>query len=122
MAKIMIVDDSAYARRVHRGILERAGHVVLEASTGSGALETFFHDHPDLVLLDLSMEDMSGIEVLRTLRRMDAGARVIVVSADVQRSTSDSVMTAGANRFLAKPANSDQLVATVSEVLDAPSP
>ena len=117
MARIMIVDDSAYARRVHRSILERAGHEVTEASTGMGAVESFLHETPDVVLLDLSMADMGGLQVLRTFREMNAKARVIVISADVQRSTADAVTAAGAERFLAKPANAEQLLGAVTDVL-----
>src|SRR5689334_9094668 len=100
MAKIMIVDDSAYARRVHRAMLERAGHVVIEAATGTTAIETFSLEHPEVVVLDLSMEDIGGLDVLRTMRSLDANARVIVVSADVQRTTESAVMAAGAARFV----------------------
>lgn len=117
MPKIMIVDDSAYARRVHRGILERAGHTVVEAGTGTGAIEMFTVERPDLVLLDLSMEDIGGIEVLRTLRQLDAAVQVIVVSADIQKSTAEDVMTSGAQRFIHKPANAEALVSAVGELL-----
>ena len=120
MAKIMIVDDSAYARRVHRAMLESAGFGVTEAATGISAIELFSLDRPDVVLLDLSMADMGGLEVLRTLRQLDEQARVIVVSADVQRTTEESVMALGAERFLAKPAKADHLVATITDVLGAP--
>lgn len=121
MSKILVVDDSGYARRVHRSILESAGHAVLEASTGMTAIETFSLEKPDAVLLDLSMADLGGLEVLRTLRQMDDKARVVVLSADVQRSTEEAVMTAGARRFLGKPANADQLVKTIDAVVaDAP--
>ena len=119
MAKILIVDDSGYARRVHRGILESAGHTVVEASTGMGAVEVFFLEKPELVLLDLSMEDMGGVEVLTRLREIDAESRVIVISADVQRTTEQAVMSAGARRFLGKPADQAKLLATVQEVLES---
>lgn len=117
MAKIMIVDDSAYARRVHRSMLERSGYAVVEASTGTSGIEAFSLEKPDLVLLDLSMEDIGGLDVLKTLRALDPAVRVIVISADIQRSTSDAVMTGGAERFLAKPVQAEQLSATVAEVL-----
>ena len=120
MATIMVVDDSGYARRTHRRILETVGHEVVEASTGMEAIETFFLHHPQLVLLDLSMEDMGGLDVLRKLREMEAGARVVVISADVQRTTLDLVSEAGALRFLGKPVSSETLVATVSELLEEP--
>jgi len=122
MAKIMIVDDSAYARRVHRAMLETSGHSVIEAATGIGAIEMFSLERPDIVILDLSMADLGGLEVLKTLRELDEQARVIVVSADVQRSTEQSVKAAGAERFLAKPANAEQLAAAISDVLGASRP
>jgi DNA-binding response OmpR family regulator len=81
------------------------------------AIESFFVHHPDLVLLDLTMEDMSGLDVLARLREMDAGARVVVVSADVQRSTAHMVSEAGALRFLGKPVTPESLLATVRDVL-----
>lgn len=121
MASILIVDDSAYARRVHRAILERAGHTVAEVATGTGAIEACMLESPDLIILDLSMEDIGGLEVLRTLRELHSRARVIVVSADVQRSTEQTVMASGADRFVAKPANAEQLVAAVAATLGEPA-
>ena len=118
MAKVLIVDDSAYARRVHRAILQDAGHVVVDADTGAGAIERYTLDRPDVVLLDLSMQDVGGLEVLRTIRTLDADATVVVVSADVQRSTEEAVMAAGAARFVAKPADPQRLAALVSELAD----
>lgn len=116
MATILVVDDSGYARKTHRQILQSAGHSVIEASTGMGAIEQYFLDRPDLVLLDLSMEDMGGLEVLRKLREMDHDARVVVVSADVQRSTERMVAEQGALRFLGKPATREQLLCAVDEL------
>jgi two-component system chemotaxis response regulator CheY len=121
MASIMIVDDSNYTRRTHRRILESDGHTVLEASSGMAAIESYFVNQPDLVLLDLTMEDMSGLEVLRQLRGLQTGARVIVVSADVQRSTSQIVTDSGAMRFLGKPVTAEGLLETVRDVLAEPS-
>ena len=120
MANIMIVDDSNYTRRTHRRILESDGHVVLEASSGMAALESFCIERPDLVLLDLTMEDMSGLDVLARLFEFQADVRVIVVSADVQRSTAQLVADSGAVRFLGKPVAPDSLLAAVREVLAGP--
>src|SRR5690349_21181815 len=104
MATVLVADDSAYARRVLRQALEGAGHQVLEAPNGMTAIETFFLQRPDVVLLDLTMGDLDGLEVLRRVRDLAPGARVIVVSADIQRTTAESVMAAGALQFLGKPA------------------
>jgi two-component system chemotaxis response regulator CheY len=102
-ARVLIVDDSSLARRRARGILEKGGYEVVEAEDGMAALERYFIDKPDVVMLDLVMKGMYGIEVLNRLRQMDPGARVIVVSADVQTSSHDLVESAGAIGFLVKP-------------------
>lgn len=122
MATVMIVDDSGYTRRTHRRILESAGHTVLEADTGMAAIESYVMNRPDLVLLDLTMTDMSGLEVLEKLREINADARVVVVSADVQRSTAALVADSGAMRFLGKPVAAAALLDTVRELLQDQAP
>ena len=102
-ARVLIVDDSSLARRRARGILEKGGYEVVEAEDGMAALERYFIDKPDVVMLDLVMKGMYGIEVLNRLRQMDPAARVIVVSADVQTSSHELVESAGAIGFLVKP-------------------
>lgn len=103
MAKILVVDDSGMSRRTLRKILEPAGHQVIEAEDGITALEHYYLHKPDVVLLDLTMTGMYGIDVLEKLREMDAGARVIVASADIQSSTRKLVEEAGASGFINKP-------------------
>lgn len=121
MATVMIVDDSGYTRRTHRRILESDGHSVVEANTGMAALESYAVHGPDLVLLDLTMEDMSGLEVLQKLRELNAGVRVAVISADVQRSTGKLVAELGALRFLGKPVSPAELLETVRTLLQEPT-
>lgn len=117
MATIMIVDDSAYTRRTHRRMLESAGYEVVEAASGMAAIEGYFVHRPDLVLLDLTMEDMSGLEVLAKLHELDADARVVVISADVQRSTNQLVAESGALHFLGKPVSVEELLSTVHSLV-----
>ncbi|NUQ19723.1 MAG: response regulator [Gemmatimonadaceae bacterium] len=121
MATIMIVDDSGYTRRTHRRILESAGYEVVEASSGMAAIEGYFIHHPDLVLLDLTMEDMGGLDVLEKFRELRADARVVDISADVQRSTGKMVADSGALRFLGKPVTPEDLLATVRELVEEPA-
>ncbi len=122
MSTVMIVDDSNYTRRTHRRILESEGHTVIEADTGMAAIENYVMHRPDLVLLDLTMTDMGGLEVLEKLREIDPGARVVVVSADVQRSTATLVADSGALRFLGKPVAPPELLDTVRALLQGESP
>jgi two-component system chemotaxis response regulator CheY len=117
-AKVLVVDDSGLARRRVRGILEVAGYEVIEAEDGMSALERYSVAKPDLVLLDLVMKGMYGLDVLAKLREMDPAARVIVVSADVQTSSHEMVEKAGAAGFLMKPVDADQVLALVQSTLD----
>jgi len=117
MAKILVVDDSGMSRRSLRKILETAGHQVIEAQDGIAALELFFIDKPEIVLLDLTMGGLYGVDVLKKMREMDPGARVIVASADIQSSTREMVQEAGALAFINKPLAVDQVLNAVNLAL-----
>ena len=117
MARILVVDDSGMSRRSLRKILEPAGHQVIEAEDGIAALECYFIEKPDLVLLDLTMSGMYGLDVLSKLREMDANARVIVASADIQSSTRGMVEDGGARAFINKPFAVDQVLNAVATAL-----
>src|SRR5687768_6644705 len=112
--KILIVDDSALSRRTLRRILESAGYEVVEADDGMTALEVYFLEKPDLVLLDLVMKGMYGLDVLVKLREMDPKALVVVASADIQGSTRTMVDEAGALGFINKPFVAEQVIAAVA--------
>jgi len=116
-AKILVVDDSGLARRSTRRVLENAGYQVVEADDGLSALERYFVDRPQVVLLDLVMRGMYGLDVLTKLREMDPGVRVIVISADIQTTSKELVTAGGAAAFLNKPAKADDIVSTVERVL-----
>ena len=115
--KILIVDDSALSRRTLRRILEPAGYEVVEADDGMAALEIYFLEKPSLVLLDLVMKGMYGLDVLVKLREMDQEARVVVASADIQSSTRKMVDEAGALGFITKPFVPEQVIAAVEAAL-----
>ena len=117
-AKILIVDDSALARRTLRSILESAGHSVAEAEDGVNALERYFLDKPDVVMLDLVMKGMYGLDVLAQLRQIDPKVRVIVVSADVQTSSHQVAEAGGAAGFLVKPLDEHDALALIRKMLE----
>ena len=116
-SKILIVDDSGLARRSTRRALESAGYQVVEAEDGLSALERYFVEKPAVVLLDLVMRGMYGLDVLEKLREMDPEARVVVITADIQNSSRDLVSAAGAAAFLNKPARPEDIVAAVQTVM-----
>jgi two-component system chemotaxis response regulator CheY len=115
--KVLLVDDSALARRSMRQILAAAGHEVVEAEDGMVALERYFVEKPDVVLLDLVMRGMYGLDVLNKLRQLDPDARVIVVTADIQRSSQELVEEAGARGFLSKPAEPAVVLETIQQAV-----
>ena len=116
-AKILIVDDSALTRRTLRQILETSGCEVVEAEDGLSAMERYFLEKPDVVMLDLVMRGMYGLEVLEKLRELDAEARVVVVSADIQSSSRDMAEQAGARGFVTKPFDKTEILTALERVL-----
>ena len=119
--RVLIVDDSALARRNLRQILESANCEVDEAEDGLSALERYFLDKPDVVLLDLVMRGMYGLDVLEKLRQLDPLAKVVVVSADVQTSSQELVDQAGAKAFITKPFDREEIIGTLKAVLGGAS-
>jgi two-component system, chemotaxis family, chemotaxis protein CheY len=117
MAKILVVDDSALSRKISRRILEEAGHTVEDAADGLSALERYALARPDLVLLDVTMNEMDGLEVLRQLRAMDPAARVVMATADAQTSTRTLAEAGGAVGFVLKPLVPGPVLRAVDEAL-----
>jgi len=115
--KILIVDDSGLARRRLRQILEKAGYEVAEAADGLNALERFFIEKPNVVMLDLVMNGMYGLEVLAKLRELDPDVKVIVVSADVQTSSQELVAEAGGEAFVNKPFDPEDILTVLESTL-----
>ena len=116
--RVLIVDDSSLARRRARSILEAGGYEVIEADDGIAALERYFVEKPDAVVLDLVMKGMYGLEVLAQLRQMDPDARVIVVSADVQTSSHEMAEQGGAVGFLVKPLDEHEALSMLRRTLE----
>ena len=119
--KLLLVDDSGLARRGMRAIFERAGFDIVEAEDGMTALERYFLEKPDVVILDLVMKGMYGLDVLTKLRELDPAARVVVVSADVQQSSQELAEAAGAVAFINKPIDAQQVLSLVRGVLEGPT-
>lgn len=116
-AKVLIVDDSALTRRSLRHILETAGCDVAEAEDGLSALERYYLEKPDVVFLDLVMRGMYGLDVLQKLRELDAEARIVVVSADIQSSSHDLAERAGAKAFINKPFDKAEILVALDTAL-----
>lgn len=116
-AKILVVDDSGLARRMSRQLLEELGHVVEEAADGAQALERYVLNQHDVVLLDMVMHGMYGLEVLTKLRELNPKLPVIIVTADIQKSTREQVQSAGAVAIVNKPLDKEELRSVLNTVL-----
>lgn len=117
MAKILVVDDSALSRKISRRILEEAGHTVEDVADGLAALERYALARPDLTLLDVTMNEMNGLEVLRQVRAMDPDARVVMATADAQTSTRTLAEAGGAVGFVLKPLVRESVLKAVDAAL-----
>ena len=116
-AKILVVDDSGLARRMSRQLLEELGHTVEEAADGSQALERYVLNRHDVILLDMVMHGMYGLEVLTKLRQLNPTLPVIIVTADIQKTTREQVRSAGAVAMVNKPLNKEELASVLGTVL-----
>lgn len=116
-AKVLIVDDSALTRRSLRQILEANDYDVVEAEDGLSAIERYYVEKPAVVLLDLVMRGMYGLEVIEKLRELDAEARIVVVSADIQTSSHELAGQAGACAFINKPFDKAEILAALNGAL-----
>jgi CheY-like chemotaxis protein len=117
MTSVLIVDDSSLARRTVRSVVAELGLEAEEASDGNQALERYFLKRHDLVILDMVMNGMYGLEVLAKLKELNPEVRAIVVTADIQTSTVDQAKAAGAHAFVNKPIARKQLADTINLVL-----
>ena len=114
----LIVDDSRMSRMMMRGILEKAGlKVVAEAANGSEGLEAFKKYKPAVVTLDITMPVMDGLEALEEILKVDAEAKVIMVTAAGQQDKLIKALKIGAKRFINKPFNEEEIVRNIKEVM-----
>ena len=118
---ILVVDDAAFIRALLRAVLTKAGFTVHEAISGQDALARYEQLGPDLVTLDLSMPDMSGMEVLEQLRAADPDVRVLVISAIEERDAILEALSSGAVDFLPKPFEPSQVLAAVGRCMQPAS-
>ncbi len=116
-AKILVVDDSGLARRTLRQFLEEMGHTVEEAKDGAQGIERYFLNRHDLVILDMVMEGMYGLEVLMKFKQLNPDIRVIIVTADIQTTTRAEARAAGAAALVNKPLVREDFARVVNSVL-----
>ena len=115
-AKILVVDDEAKIVKLVRSYLEQAGFAVVEAADGQTALIQARREQPDLIVLDLGLPGLDGLEVTRTLRR-ERATPIIMLTARIEDTDKIVGLELGADDYITKPFNPRELVARVRSVL-----
>ena len=119
MAKnILIVDDAAFMRMMIKDILTKNGYNVAgEAENGAKALEKYNELKPDLVLMDITMPEVDGIQSLKNIKAADPSAQVIMCSAMGQQAMVIEAIQSGAKDFIVKPFQADRVLEAVKKVV-----
>jgi two-component system cell cycle response regulator DivK len=119
MSKILIVEDNEKNMKLVRDILRHKGHETLEAATGEDGVRLALEQVPTLILMDIQLPDIDGIEALRRIRANAAldATPVIAVSASVMPDDQQKIVTSGFDAFVTKPINLKQFQATVQRFL-----
>ena len=119
MAKnILICDDAAFMRMMIKDILTKNGYNVAgEAENGLKAVEKYSETKPDLVLMDITMPEMDGIQALKKIKELDPGAMVIMCSAMGQQAMVIESIQSGAKDFIVKPFHADRVIEAVKKVI-----
>ncbi|MCI8895095.1 MAG: response regulator [Lachnospiraceae bacterium] len=118
MANILICDDAAFMRMMIKDILTKNGYNVAgEAENGLKAVEKYNECKPDVVLMDITMPEMDGIEALKQIREGDPDACVIMCSAMGQQAMVIEAIQSGAKDFIVKPFQADRVLEAVKKVV-----
>ena len=119
MAKnILICDDAAFMRMMIKDILTKNGYnIVGEAENGAKAVEKYAELKPDLVLMDITMPEMDGIEALKKIKAAVANASIIMCSAMGQQAMVIESIQSGAKDFIVKPFQADRVLEAVQKVV-----
>jgi two-component system chemotaxis response regulator CheY len=118
MAKIMVADDSAFMRLIIKEIVSKSSHqVIAEAEDGSIAVKKYSELRPDLVIMNIIMPELYGIEALRRIKKMDPNAKVIMCSAMGNQYQVIEAIQAGALDFIVKPFDSARMVDAINRAV-----
>ncbi|MCI8490626.1 MAG: response regulator [Lachnospiraceae bacterium] len=119
MAKnILVCDDAAFMRMMIKDILTKNGYnVVGEAENGAKAVEKYNDAKPDLVLMDITMPEMDGIQALKKIKEADANAKVVMCSAMGQQAMVIEAIQSGAKDFIVKPFQAERVLEAVKKVI-----
>ena len=118
MKRVMVCADAAFMRMMIKDILVKNGYeIAAEAENGLKAVEQYPEAKPDLVLMDITMPEVDGIEAVRRIKALDPNANVIMCSAMGQQAMVIEAIQAGAKDFIVKPFQADRVLEAVRKVI-----
>ncbi len=121
MGRLILIDDSQYARELLKMILEEGGHeIVGEAANGIEGVEMYMALKPDLVILDMIMPRLNGLNTLQAIRAYDKDARILIISADNQEEHVRKSVKEGADGYISKPYKKKIVIEVVSNLIGSP--
>lgn len=117
---ILLVDDEPHIRKFVSLILRQLGTpVLIEAGNGADAIAAYQRENPDLVLLDVSMPVMDGLETLKRLKQIDPDCVVVMLTSIVNRQAIDEALTFGAANYIRKDTPKEEIARALAETIDA---
>ncbi|MCL2226455.1 MAG: response regulator [Oscillospiraceae bacterium] len=117
MAKILIVDDAAFMRISIKNMLTKNGYeVVGEAENGAIGVELYKELQPDIVTMDITMPEMSGLDALKEITKIDPQSKVVMVSAMGQEAMVREAIVSGAKGFIVKPFKEEGIIAAIKKL------
>jgi len=117
--KILIVEDNPLNMRLLEMVLRARNYTLLKATDGKEALDMAMREQPDLIIMDMQLPKMNGLEVTRKLREMPAfnHTPIIAVTASAMKGDREKLLEAGCDAYLSKPINTRQLPEMIAEML-----
>jgi two-component system chemotaxis response regulator CheY len=118
MPGILIVDDAAFMRMMIKDILSKNGYTIAgEAENGIKAVEKFKETNPDLIIMDITMPEMDGIQAVKQIMSLDSSTKIIMCSAMGQQAMVIESIQAGARDFIVKPFQAERILEAIKKVL-----
>jgi len=115
---ILIVDDAAFMRIMIKDVLSKNGFEISgEAENGAKAIEKYKEINPDLVIMDITMPEVDGIQAVKEIKKINSAAKVIMCSAMGQQAMVIEAIQAGAKDFIVKPFQAERIIEAVKKVL-----
>ncbi len=119
MLKVLVVDDSLIIRKKVTKLVEKLGHEVLYgAKNGQDAIDSYISNKADLITMDITMPDMDGITAVKEIMKIDANAKIIMVTSHGQEDMVIKSIQAGAVGYMLKPVTQDKLATAIGEVFE----